>query len=103
MFPNRTWAHENKGSIAVTRGKLDAKASRQSNKDALSGVPVRHKPSGNLGSMHATAWKATCKYQCASHTQIQQRFASARHNRNTAKAFTCLGVQQATWTNDAPR
>ena len=67
----------------------------------LSGVPVRHKPLGNLGSMHATAWKATCKYQCASHTQIQQQFASARHNRNTVKAFTCLGMQQKTWANDA--
>ena len=55
---------------------------------------MRHNPLDNLGSMHAKAWKAACKYQCASHTQMQQQFASARHNRNMAKAFTCLGVQQ---------
>ena len=103
MFPNRTWAHKNKGSIAITRGKRDAKASRQSNNDALCGVLVHHNPLDNRGSVHAEEWQAMCKYQCASHTQMQQRFATARHNRNTAKAFTCLAVRQATWTTDAPR
>ena len=64
---------------------------------------MRHNPLDNLGSVHVKALQVTCKHQCTSHTQTQQRFASARHDRNTAKAFTCLAVRQATWTNDAPR
>ena len=76
MFPNPTWAHENKGSIAVTPGKGDAKASRWSNKDALSDVLVRHKPSVNMESANQGM---------ADHVQIPVRFT----HPNTAAICQC--------------